>query len=326
MIKTLEFLAILLIGWIVTWFVVNDNKSDCRFMEYSYTDALRGIGALLIVISHVSGLTGTRVATPLGGVGVALFLICSGYGMQISYDKKGLSGFWKSKIKRVALPYWIAVILYYVINMQMPTDIYKFVGCVFLIHPLPYMWYIKYLLVINVIFYLVYKLLKPQFRNAVMIVFCIGATTLLKNDMYAEQSFSFLTGIMLAQNKEKILSKMNKNKCFFIGVGCCFVGIAFLALKQLPVVRMSPYCVFNVIQLVVKLMCALGIVLSLWKLWPKKNGGIVQIGKRSYEVYIVHTLFISLLTVYGVSFIWMSIYVCLCILSTELLHVILDRV
>lgn len=47
----------------------------------------------------------------IAGVGVALFLICSGYGLEMSYSKNGLNGLWKKRILRLCIPFWIVQIV-----------------------------------------------------------------------------------------------------------------------------------------------------------------------------------------------------------------------
>ena len=72
------------------------------------TNALRGMAVLLIVISHFfGGGFEIRYFTPLGGVGVAIFLFLSGYGLNESFIKKGLDGYWGKKILRIVIPYFI---------------------------------------------------------------------------------------------------------------------------------------------------------------------------------------------------------------------------
>lgn len=51
----------------------------------NFTDSLRGIAILLVITSHIAGAIGTNLCTPLGGIGVALFLFLSGYGLNESY-------------------------------------------------------------------------------------------------------------------------------------------------------------------------------------------------------------------------------------------------
>ena len=45
----------------------------------NYTTSLKGIAIVIIILCHTMGCR-PRVFTPLGGIGVAMFLILSGYG------------------------------------------------------------------------------------------------------------------------------------------------------------------------------------------------------------------------------------------------------
>ena len=58
-------------------------------MSVDYTTALKEIAMLLIMIGHCTGLwIGGRAMTPCGGIGVSLFLITSGYGINESIEKE----------------------------------------------------------------------------------------------------------------------------------------------------------------------------------------------------------------------------------------------
>lgn len=72
----------------------------------NFTDSLRGIAILLVITSHIAGAIGTNLCTPLGGIGVALFLFLSGYGLNESYKAHGLKLFWIKRITKVLLPYF----------------------------------------------------------------------------------------------------------------------------------------------------------------------------------------------------------------------------
>ena len=69
----------------------------------NFTDSLRGIAILL----DIAGAIGTNLCTPLGGIGVALFLFLSGYGLNESYKAHVLKLFWIKRITKVLLPYFI---------------------------------------------------------------------------------------------------------------------------------------------------------------------------------------------------------------------------
>lgn len=74
------------------------------FDKYS-SIIIKGVAIILVILCHLGGKTGSVVFTPLGGIGVAIFLFLSGYGLEKSYEKKGLNNYWKKKISYVFLPY-----------------------------------------------------------------------------------------------------------------------------------------------------------------------------------------------------------------------------
>ena len=50
-------------------------STHCRFLSCEYTNCLRGIAILLVVLCHTADAFGTRILTPLGGIGVAIFIL-----------------------------------------------------------------------------------------------------------------------------------------------------------------------------------------------------------------------------------------------------------
>lgn len=323
MYKTILFLVIIGLFLTVLEFLLKDIDSGIDFMDRRYTNKLRGIAAVIVVISHVSGLTGTRVATPLGGIGVALFLICSGYGMYHSYSKRGLKGFWMGKIKRILLPYWITVALYYLINFREITfNATMVIRNLLLINPISFLWFVQFLMIFNLLFWLIFLLIPEKARLPVFWVISLAAILWVKNDMYAEQGFSFITGLMLAMYQG---NKMDKNKALKIGSAFLAVSVLFLGIKQFPAVRVSFYMVMNIVQMCIKLFGACGILFIVWKIGAIWDKAFELVGKSSYEVYIVHTLFIPYLANSGVSTVTMLAYLVSCGIGVLLLHVMLQK-
>ena len=62
--------------------------SKYAFMSRTHSGIYMGVAALIIMMQHVGGCFGTNVFTPLGGTGVAMFLIASGYGLNESNKKR----------------------------------------------------------------------------------------------------------------------------------------------------------------------------------------------------------------------------------------------
>ena len=82
------FLALLCALWLVGFFFENKRTADFKFMSVQHTNICRAVAAIIIILQHVAGGFGIRYLTPLGGIGVAIFLILSGYGLNESYKKK----------------------------------------------------------------------------------------------------------------------------------------------------------------------------------------------------------------------------------------------
>lgn len=93
------FLILLCALWMVGVLFEDKQENDYKFMSVQHTNICRAIAAIIIIIiiQHVSGGFEIRYLTPLGGIGVAMFLILSGYGLNESYKKKKSGGILEEK-------------------------------------------------------------------------------------------------------------------------------------------------------------------------------------------------------------------------------------
>lgn len=82
------FLILLCALWMVGVLFEDKQENDYKFMSVQHTNICRAIAAIIIIIQHVSGGFEIRYLTPLGGIGVAMFLILSGYGLRILQEKE----------------------------------------------------------------------------------------------------------------------------------------------------------------------------------------------------------------------------------------------
>ena len=81
-------------------------------ISFKESKSLKGIAIIMIVVSHVVPIYGLHFVNILGVIGVALFLFLSGYGLQRSYENKGLEDYFLKKLIKVYVPYIIAVFLF----------------------------------------------------------------------------------------------------------------------------------------------------------------------------------------------------------------------
>ena len=230
----------------------------------------------------------TVVFTPFGGTGVALFLFISGYGLSESYKKNGLSNYWKKKILRVLIPYFIVISLLYIFS-------YDFTWWRYLLDILglkTHYWYIAFQMKWYIAFWF-FSLFFLKYRACFLALMAIIILFLFPN-IEAEQAFSFFAGCM-ASNKIEYLKKLSSEIYVKLAIISFIVGTFFLAIKQIPSVRACDYeFVLNIVQCGIKLPYAVSIICFL-KLFPKliESRFLVFTGMISYELYLVQMPFYS---------------------------------
>ena len=102
----------IIICYISCYITKNKSEASNKFMDRNYTTTLKGISIFMIMLCHMACFWPSgRFLTPLGGIGVAIFLITSGYGLTESYKKTGLVNFWHKRLLKVYFPYAIVCIL-----------------------------------------------------------------------------------------------------------------------------------------------------------------------------------------------------------------------
>ena len=114
MISCFVCLCALLVGYVIQ-LIIDYKESGGRqlcFMGREFTEILKGIAIIFVFLNHVGNVNNVRFVAPLGGIGVALFLICSGYGLNDS-AKKGFSSrkYWFKRLLAFFAPYMITRII-----------------------------------------------------------------------------------------------------------------------------------------------------------------------------------------------------------------------
>ena len=97
--KYFVFLTVLIFVFYLLGFIKKPEKH--QWMDRNYTTAIKGFSILTVVRAHSGAKLSVGGIQFIAGIGVALFLMCSGYGLEISYEKNGLKGFWKKRLLSV---------------------------------------------------------------------------------------------------------------------------------------------------------------------------------------------------------------------------------
>lgn len=257
---------------------------------------MRGIAILMVYLQHTMGGLGSRLFTPLGGGGVAIFLIISGFGLSESYKRKGLTKYWKRKFLHVFIP-WILVFFVFQYDFTQ-FNILSLIGNITLIKPIP--WYLQYLLLWYTIFYITHRFtLIQKYENIVYILSAL-CIFFFWGDLQAEQSITFILGIMISRYLPMIIT-LSKKKMFTLVALMTILTIFTLSIKQIPIVRenFSNKILFHSIQLCLKTSLALSVIFGLQ--YVKKilnNKFLTFTGKISYEIYLVHLWVVPVILAY----------------------------
>lgn len=254
---------------------------------------LKGIAVISVIISHlICGGYELRLFTPFGGIGVALFLVLSGYGLNESYHNSGLTSFWQKKLTRIGVPWLIWCGLFLFIGLVVPSLSKK--------HFLIRYWYLEYLITWCLIFWTGRLVLRERKAFVVLLAISSVAMFFVWPTLQAEQSFSFLTGVLLSEGnrRPKRITADKPVRWVKLLPYCLFVfATVFLVIKQLPIVRLygEQSLLMKVVQLNIKLPYAMSLLsfflLNTVPMWSQKL--IMPAGVLSLELYLVQMMFFT---------------------------------
>lgn len=306
------FSTILLILYLVE-FVKKDNRTF-TFMNKAFTKAIKGFAILTVVWAHTGARLGVGGIQFIAGVGVALFLICSGYGLEMSNQKNGLKGFWKKRFLKVCIPFWIVELVGLLITQQFEIKKYL-LDAVFISPATGYGWFMQYIVNCYILFFGV-KMMSEKTRINEMRLFIVASVVWFIVDscffansgmpfLRARQMFSFPLGIMIAKNRDRIESYISRKRAVILIWGV--IGILFMAITQLSAIKALPYLISNVMALFTVLPLAIAFIAFVGKAKVLLNNKfLLGVGTVSYEIYLVHAFSLNL--VKG-SLVWVSVFV-----------------
>lgn len=242
------------------------------------------------MVGHVSAMMNTVVFTPLGGTGVALFLLLSGFGLNESFKTHGLVCYWRKKVLRVLVPYFFVATLLYICRWEFSWEAFILDITGLKTH----YWYIAFLMKWYIAFWLTSKYFL-QYRTTILLGMSVVILFFFPN-IEAEQSFSFPVGMLISTHLNSI-KRLSGKEVVTIGCTMFLLGTVFLLFKQHPIIRgeMNTW-IYNVVQLFIKFPYAIFIVCVLL-LFPKwiDSKLLLFSGSICYELYLFHMPFFSYL-------------------------------
>ena len=196
-----------------------------------------------------------------GGVFDKVYSVYPGFvrrRLNESYKRRGLGGFWLRRVRKVIVPYFFVIVVYRL--------------CKGYLEPLPFLldvvgldttyWFIEYIVYWYIAFYVTSRWL-PRWRVMAMVVVGFVMLFTLKELCESSKSFFFVAGVAASQHSDE-LRRISRKWWLWILVAAMVVGIAFLGIKQLPVLRAhSGELVYSLVQMFQNLGFTLAVIAFL---------------------------------------------------------------
>ncbi len=270
-----------------------------ELLSRTNTLALKGFAAIGILVFHILlGYDISPVINMWGGLFVAVFLILSGYGLEESFRKNGLEGFWLKRLEKVVLPFTFFVCAYnYLFSSFWPGI--SMHGCLDeLLYVSPRFWFVFFILKCYAVYWIGTRFMSGRLR----LLFFFACSFLCLNlrlqygHFEAEQSFSFLAGVLLSTYKSRLesLSFSELRRWTFL---LLIIGAVFLGLRMVPTLHdLKGSVAYNYLLCPSRLTLGLAAIPLLLMLRVGSSRLLQAAGKYSLEIYIAHIPFISLIT------------------------------
>jgi peptidoglycan/LPS O-acetylase OafA/YrhL len=206
---------------------------------------MRGLGITLIILNHICYYTEPPpflyvIWSEAGMIGVAIFLILSGYGLCISLGTKGIQNFFTNRISKILIPLILALsllqFLYLTLTPDGGTILLALPNILFSMYSLDRKtWFIIFILFWYCLLYLTYrfKLSNKQRLLFLLLVSCVIISLPQADSLAKANAFSFPFGCWIGINSSWIQAKINQilNKPILIIISYLigsFLGSGFL--------------------------------------------------------------------------------------------------
>lgn len=278
---------------------------------------LKGICAVVIVFAHMSS-NAMNIAKPdmifknlmfIGVYAVSVFFLFSGYGLSISYIKKGnayLSGFFKNRFISLLVPFFIMLVLY---NAELICE-GKFSWDYFFFSVIDgsplnvrYSWYVAVITLFYILFYFAARFAKdskPKLIAAVVCALCVYIALCYAFSIpshYFSSVIAFLFGVIIACFKEKAETAVRNRWSLFAAVSVILLAasLVFRAVKGGMLSNAVVKQIASISTIYLNEIFLISVILIFMQKLSFNNAALRFLGSISYELYLTHGLVIVLL-------------------------------
>lgn len=279
--------------WIyaIVFILLKKDKNKLFSFNVSESVALKGILALGVVLGHLQIFCLKPYNYPIINqfavfAQVGVFFFISGYGLTAAWQTKGrsyLNGFVRHRITKIILPLMLATILYKIEQYFLLGES----GGVKSDTPLPFSWFCYVIIIYYFVFYFSLRITNNIFATIVILFLLTLACYLIMGkclhlgDWWYRSNWGFNLGMLVRY----------------------FEGIIKTCIQRfvIPIIFLVPFALFCVyaaghfgVDMEVQATgFSLLSLLFIYLIGFKTNKYFNWLGKYSYEIYLVHPMFIS---------------------------------
>ena len=247
----------ILLTILVSFILIKNNNEKYEFLDIKHSLIIKGLATLLILILHVGNYSGMAIFTPLGGIGVSMFLFVSGYGSYKTFKKHKFKNYWYRRYGRILLAFWIVILCDSLIKNE-----YAQLTSLLLINVPKVFWFISYVMFMYLLFYILFSNFNEEKSIFLMFLFSLCSLLFISDNLYAEQSFSFLCGVICSKYSS-IYIKIKEN--YSVAITMIILGCMVLILKQTDFIRNVHYIIYSIDNIIIKEFIAIGMIILLYK-------------------------------------------------------------
>lgn len=328
-------LVLLALLWGSKWY--GRNKWNEDFFSLDQSKMWQGFFAICILLHHAGQKTcapwmpnknlirpGLDFFVPIGYFFVAFFLICSGYGLYVSWKRKPdyLKGFFRRRVLPLILTFYVVEWMYLAVRlllgekMDATQILYYITGIQLANHN---SWFVLALPIFYLMFWLCFRFLKSEGAAMTGVFTLILAYVLLgcslnhlDKDMWMcgewwyNTAIFFPLGLLFGKYKDAIVR--GAKQCWLpLMILSVFFGVLLYFGAELVQGNLSYYCEWVKVpseRLLRRFMCVLSqngaalmfvVFMVLLGLKVKIGNGVLRfMGAITLEFYLVHGLFVEL--------------------------------
>jgi len=321
--QNVQVYNILIICVFIVLVVVSKKKKNViSLYDKSQTDQIRGIAIYFILLEHFWLYIYNNIPLIFSSYAVSIFFVLSGFVHGFVYEGKEIDFklFFRKKLRRIFIPYWISTILFLVLDYKILGRTYSTYDIVMAsiginINPFDMAchidvtrWFITVLLLWYAIFFIARKFF-PDKTSYILYIVSFVLIFMKYSGIWSlgnlHNIIAFPVGYSLSVNRKRLLGLFDKfDRIKILEVIAVFALLCVLVIS-FKITHLTHYLFIEffikILKLVI-LLCCIVSVLAICKLIKYHSKILLIIGNLSYELYLIDFPFIQRYNLIGKNF------------------------